>query len=78
MKHEKNQESFALAELTYCDRQLIVITDDAVAHSARETGRKLALEAQGVNWTRLAQAAVTEIVPLGGLVAEVSREAFKA
>ena len=70
-----------ILELPYSDRQLIVVTDDAVATAAQTEERKaVQMDKKGVDWQKLAEAVVMDIIPIPftRIVTEVTREAIRA
>jgi len=69
-------------ELSYSDRQLIVVLEDALIEATqREEGKALKAvrkHPEGIDWMRITEAAAMTLVPFGSLIAEVTREAIRA
>lgn len=69
----------SLLERPYSDRQMIVVTDDAVVEAARRAELEALEKERTVNWSKIGELAVKAL--LGGtgfLIAEVTKEAIKA
>lgn len=74
-------EEFHIMRTPYADRQLIVVTDDALVEATKKEERKAFSEQpQGVDWMRIAEAAVLDVIkiPFSRLATEVAREALRA
>jgi len=70
-----------ILDLPYSDRQLIVVTEDALVKATQKEQRKAVKEQpHGIDWKRIAEAAVLDVMPLpfGRLLTEVTREAIRA
>jgi len=79
MKDNQQCKDTNFLELPYSERQLIVITSDELATATNEEKLSaLKREKSGVNWGRIAEAAVGAVVPFGNLAAEVVREGLRA
>lgn len=69
----------SVLDLAYSDRQLIVVTDDAVLEATEKAELAALNDQRTVNWARLGEAAAKVVFGSTGLLlAEVTREALKA
>jgi hypothetical protein len=70
-----------ILSLPYTDRQIIVVTADELAEATQYEGKK-ALHAQsnGVDWRRIAEVAILDVVPIpfSNLLVEISKEAIQS
>ena len=78
MEHANN-DNFKLLDISYSDRQLIVVTTDEVVKASREAEKQAAEQDRGIDWSRIGDLAFK--IMFGGavyMIAEATREAVKA
>jgi len=78
---ENDNYDINILDLPYSERQLIVVTEDAIAEAAKKEERKsIEVSKQGVDWARIAEASLLDVLPIpfSRVITEVSREAIKA
>ncbi len=74
-----NDDDFRFLNLSYSDRQLIVVMNDEVVKASRDAEKQAAESGKGVDWAKIGELAVRTL--LGGpglLLAEVTMEAIRA
>ncbi|OQX20253.1 MAG: hypothetical protein BWK80_35905 [Desulfobacteraceae bacterium IS3] len=70
-------ENLSIKDLSYSDRQLIVVTEDNIDRAAREAEHKVTIEKQGINWIKIADVALSSVF-LFSIIEELTKEAIKA
>ncbi len=70
----RESENPSFLELPYSDRQMIVVTDDAVAESARQAEREAGRRKQPLNWQQVAEVALKSLVAISLPLISVSVE----
>lgn len=82
MTSDPNEE-LKILELPYSDRQIVVVSDDAIVKAARQAEIESVTKHQRVSWAKVASTVASTAASLafggaGVLVAEVARAAFEA
>ena len=73
----ESKESASFLERPYSDRQMIVVTDDAVVEAVHKAELEALEKEHNVNWLQIGEIALKSLFP-GMLAAEVIKEAIKA
>lgn len=69
-------KSTAFLERPYSDRQMIVVTDDAVVEATRQAEREALEKKREANWSQIAEIALK--ILFDSMIAEITKEAIKA
>src|SRR5690349_9531050 len=74
-------QTVTVSKMPYSERQLLIVTEDALAKAARREERAAGRQQpDGIDWAKIVEAAARDFIPLpfASVLWELSREAIRA